>query len=223
MYEFYLLDIDNTLLNFDAAEQESFRKLMESYDIPFQEDLFTRYKEINKNLWNLLEQGKIDKPTILTGRFREFFSSLELDINPSEAEHRFQNHLSDGKEMMPNAEEVLRCLKDAGKKLYSASNGVYATQIRRLKIAGLFHYFEGMFISEKVGFEKPNIGFFDHCFNNIKDFNKTTTIMVGDSLTSDIQGALNSGIASCLYSPTGNNPSLKATHTISDLRELLSL
>lgn len=223
MYEFYLLDIDNTLLNFDAAEIRSFRKLLESYHISYEEELFRHYKKINKNFWNLLEQGKVDKETVLIGRFKELFAYLGLEADPSEAEKRFQNHLSDSDDKMPHAEETLLQLKSEGKKIYSASNGVYNTQIKRLKAAGLFQYFEGMFVSEKIGYEKPDRSFFDHCFEKIKDFDKSKTIMVGDSLTSDIQGACNSGIDSCLYTPKGPSTSSKATHTICDLKELLSL
>lgn len=223
MYQFYLLDIDNTLLNFDAAEIRSFYKLLESYHISYEEELFRYYQKINKNFWNLLEQGKVDKETVLIGRFIELFAYLGLDIDPAEAEKRFQSNLSDAGEMMPHAEDMLLRLKAEGKKLYSASNGVYITQIKRLEAAGLFQYFEGMFVSEKIGYEKPDKSFFDHCFKNIKDFDKSKTIMVGDSLTSDIQGACNSGIDSCLYTPKGSSTSSRATHTICDLMELLSL
>lgn len=223
MYQFYLLDIDNTLLNFDAAEIRSFHKLLESYEISYEEELFRYYKKVNKNFWSLLEQGKVDKDTVLIGRFKELFAYLDLDHDPAEAEKRFQNNLSDAGEMMPHAEDTLLNLKAEGKKLYSASNGVYMTQIKRLEAAGLFPYFEGMFVSEKVGYEKPDKNFFDHCFENIKDFDKSKAIMVGDSLTSDIQGACNSGIDSCLYNPKGSSTSSKATHTICDLKDLLSL
>jgi 2-haloacid dehalogenase len=223
MYQIYLLDIDNTLLDFDATEVKSFHTLLYSYDIPYEEELFTQYKKINKNFWALLEQGKVDKDTVRTGRFIEFFGSLNLSYDAEEAERRYQSYLSDGADMMPNAKETLIRLKEAGKKIYSASNGVYETQVKRLKTAGLYDYFEEMFVSEKIGFEKPDRSFFDYCFDHIKDFDLEKTLMVGDSLTSDIQGAINSGIDSCFYDPKGAITAAKATHTISDLNELLSL
>jgi 2-haloacid dehalogenase len=223
MYQIYLLDIDNTLLDFDATEVKSFHTLLNSYDIPYEEELFTQYKKINKNFWALLEQGKVDKDTVRTGRFIEFFGSLNLSYDAEEAERRYQSYLSDGADMMPNAKETLIRLKEAGKKIYSASNGVYETQVKRLKTAGLYDYFEEMFVSEKIGFEKPDRSFFDYCFDHIKDFDLEKTLMVGDSLTSDIQGAINSGIDSCFYDPKGAITAAKATHTISDLNELLSL
>lgn len=223
MYQIYLLDIDNTLLDFDATEIKSFHTLLNSYEITYEEELFTQYKKINKNFWALLEQGKVDKDTVRTGRFIEFFGSLNLSYNADEAERRYQSYLSDGADMMPNAKETLINLKEAGKKIYSASNGVYETQVKRLKTAGLYDYFEEMFVSEKIGYEKPYRSFFDYCFDHIKDFDVEKTIMVGDSLTSDIQGAINSGIDSCFYDPKGAITAAKATHTISNLNELLSL
>ncbi|RKD33126.1 YjjG family noncanonical pyrimidine nucleotidase [Lacrimispora algidixylanolytica] len=223
MYQIYLLDIDNTLLDFDATEIKSFRTLLNSYEISYEEELFTQYKKINKNFWALLEQGKVDKDTVRTGRFIEFFGSLNLSYDAEEAERRYQSYLSDGADMMPNAKETLINLKEANKKIYSASNGVYETQVKRLKTAGLYDYFEEMFVSEKIGFEKPDRNFFDYCFDHIKDFDLGKTVMVGDSLTSDIQGAINSGIDSCFYDPKGAITAAKATHTISDLNELLSL
>lgn len=223
MYEIYLLDIDNTLLDFDAAEISSFHTLLKSYEIPYEEELFTQYKKINKSFWALLEQGKIDKDTVRTGRFKEFFSFLHLSVDANEAERRYQSYLSDEAEMMPHARETLVRLKEAGKKIYSASNGVYETQVKRLQTAGLYDFFEEMFVSEKIGFEKPDRNFFDYCFDHIRDFNPSKAIMVGDSLTSDIQGAFNSGIDSCLYAPKGGCLTAKATHTISDLNELLFL
>lgn len=223
MYQIYLLDIDNTLLDFDATEIKSFRTLLNSYEISYEEELFTQYKKINKNFWALLEQGKVDKDTLRTGRFIEFFGSLNLSYDAEEAERRYQSYLSDGADMMPNAKETLINLKEANKKIYSASNGVYETQVKRLKTAGLYDYFEEMFVSEKIGYEKPDRSFFDYCFDHIKDFDLGKTVMVGDSLTSDIQGAINSGIDSCFYDPKGAITAAKATHTISDLNELLSL
>ncbi|WP_313074840.1 YjjG family noncanonical pyrimidine nucleotidase [Lacrimispora sp.] len=223
MYQIYLLDIDNTLLDFDATEIKSFHTLLNSYEITYEEELFTQYKKINKNFWALLEQGKVDKDTVRTGRFIEFFGSLNLSYDADEAERRYQSYLSDGADMMPNAKETLINLKEAGKKIYSASNGVYETQVKRLKTAGLYDYFEEMFVSEKIGHEKPDRSFFDYCFDHIKDFDVEKTIMVGDSLTSDIQGAINSGIDSCFYDPKGAITAAKATHTISNLNELLSL
>lgn len=221
MYQIFLLDIDNTLLDFDAAEERSFKEAIESFSLTFHEEMLDQYKKINKNLWDLLEQGKVSKDTIRSTRFFEFFRLYDLDIDGLEAEERYQTNLSNSADIIPHAKETLEQLKKAGKQLYTASNGVYTTQIRRLEKAGLLTLFDGMFISEKIGFEKPSPNFFNYCFDHIPEFQKEKTIMVGDSLTSDIQGAQGSGIDSCLFRPAKTATPGRSTHTIYDLTELL--
>ncbi len=103
------------------------------------------------------------------------------------------------------------------------NSSVYDTQIQRLKNAGIYDLFDGMFISEKVGYEKPALPFFEYCFNNIQGFEKEKTIMVGDSISSDIQGAVNAGIDSCLFSRSENPVLSSATYTIRDISELLHI
>jgi 2-haloacid dehalogenase len=221
MYQIFLLDIDNTLLDFNAAEKRGFRKVIESYEVEYDSEMLEQYQKINRNLWSLLEQGKISKGELLNTRFGEFFRLYHIEASGKEAESRFRKHLGESSDLVPNAKETLLQLKKQGKKLYSASNGVYDTQIKRLKNAGIHDLFDGMFISEKVGYEKPAIPFFEYCFSNIPDFEKEKTIMVGDSISSDIQGAINAGIDSCLFSRSENPLPSSATYTIKNILELL--
>ena len=223
MYQIFLLDIDNTLLDFDAAEKRGFEKLIESYGIEYRSRMLEEYKKLNRDLWDLLEQEKISRDELLNTRFTRLFSSFGLEINGAEAESRYRLHLGEGADLLPHTKETLLHLKQKGKKLYPASNGVYHTQIQRLKKAGIYDLFDGMFISEKIGYEKPSPSFFEHCFKHISDFSKEKTIMVGDSLSSDIQGAINAGIDSCLISPPKAPATTKATYQITDLSELIEL
>lgn len=223
MYRTFLLDIDNTLLDFDAAEKRGFIKVIESYEIEYNSEMLDKYKKINRNLWSLLEQGKIEKEEVLNTRFGEFFRLYHIEASGIEAESRFRRHLGESADLIPNAKETLLDLKKQGKNLYSASNGVYDTQIQRLKNAGIHDLFDGMFISEKVGYEKPALSFFEFCFNNIPAFEKEKIIMVGDSISSDIQGAINAGIDSCLFSRSENPTPSSATYTIRDISELLHI
>ncbi|MDR1769886.1 MAG: YjjG family noncanonical pyrimidine nucleotidase [Hungatella sp.] len=222
MYQIYLLDIDNTLLDFDAAEEQGFIKMIQSYDLEFKDEMLSQYKKMNRHLWDLLEQGKIGREELLNTRFHEFFCLYDMEINGVEAEGRYRGHLGNNSDLIPGAKETLIELNERGKHLYTASNGVYSTQIQRLKNAGIFHLFEGMFISEKVGHEKPSLHFFQHCFKNIPNFEKDKTIMVGDSISSDIQGAVNANIDSCLFSSSPEPLSTTATHTIHHITELLN-
>lgn len=223
MYRIFLLDIDNTLLDFDAAEKRGFKKVIESYALEYDGDMLNQYKKINRNLWDLLEQGKISRDMVLYTRFSEFFRLYHIEANGIEAENRFRRLLGESSDLVPNAKETLQQLKEMGKQIYSASNGVYNTQIQRLKNSGIYDFFDGMFISEKVGYEKPSSHFFEYCFHHIPDFEKEKVIMVGDSITSDIQGAVNSGIDSCLIQRSGDPVHSMATHTIHDMSDLVNL
>ncbi|MEY8355374.1 YjjG family noncanonical pyrimidine nucleotidase [Lachnospiraceae bacterium 54-53] len=223
MYRIFLLDIDNTLLDFDAAERRGFVKVIESYGLEYDGEMLNQYQKINRNLWDLLEQGKISRDTVLNTRFSEFFRLYQTEASGTEAENRFRRLLGESSDLVPHAKETLLKLKEMGKKIYSASNGVYNTQIQRLKNAGIHDLFDGMFISEKVGYEKPSPHFFEYCFRHIPDFERNETIMVGDSLTSDIQGAVNAGIDSCLIRRSETPVPSMATHTINDMSGLAGL
>ncbi len=223
MYQIFLLDIDNTLLDFDAAEKHGFEKLIESYGIEYCSRMLEEYKKLNRDLWDLLEQEKISRDELLNTRFTRLFRSFGLDINGEEAESRYRLHLGEGADLLPHTKETLLHLKQKGKKLYPASNGVYNTQIQRLKKAEIYDLFDGMFISERIGYEKPSRSFFEYCFSNIPDFSKESTLMVGDSLSSDIQGAVNSGIDSCFICSPDAPATTKATYQITDLSELINL
>lgn len=223
MYQTYLIDIDNTILDFDAAEERSFQNVLESYNIPFEHSMLGEYKKINWHLWDLLEQAKISREEVFQTRFSLYFKTLNQEIDGIEAESRYRSFLGSSPKLIPHAKDTLIQLKNMGKRLYTASNGVYSTQITRLKQAGIHDLFDGMFISEQVGSEKPSLHFFKHCFDHIPDFHQEETIMVGDSLSSDIQGAVNAGIDSCLFIRTDSFVESAATHTIHDLSKLLSL
>lgn len=223
MYQFILLDLDNTILDFDTTEKNSFKKIIESFAIEFNLEVLNQYKQINTSLWKLLEQGKVTKDIVLNTRFSEFFKLYDLDVDGAKVEMQFRQYLDESSDLIPNAKNTLLELKNRGKKLYTASNGVYSTQIQRLTNAGILDLFDDMFISEKVGFEKPSIQFFEYCLDNIKDMEKDKIIMVGDSISSDIQGALNAGIDSCYYKHNKELDCLNATYIINDISELLEI
>lgn len=223
MYQFILLDLDNTILDFDTAEKNSITKIIESLDIEYKPEILDQYRKINSSLWKLLEEEKITKDIVLNTRFSELFKLYELNADGEKIENQFRSYLAESSYLIPNAKDTLTELKKRGKSLYAASNGVYSTQIQRLKNAGISEIFDDVFISEKVGYNKPSIHFFDYCLNNIKDLERDKVLMVGDSLSSDIQGAINASIDSC-YCNFNNNPDIsKATYTIYDISELLNI
>ncbi len=223
MYKFILLDLDNTILDFDTTERNSFKKIIESFSMKYNSEILNQYKKINTSLWKLLEQGKVTKDIVLYTRFSEFFKLYNIVVDGEKIEKQFRQHLNESSDFIPNAKDTLIELKRMGKKLYAASNGLYSTQVQRLTNAGVLNLFDDIFISDKVGFEKPSIHFFNYCFDNIKNFERDKTIMVGDSISSDIQGAINASIDSCYYNHNKDLDCSNASYTINDLYELLDI
>jgi 2-haloacid dehalogenase len=124
---------------------------------------------------------------------------------------------------VPNAEYTLKALKARGKKVYSASNGVYTTQIKRMTKAGIIGLFDGHFISDIIKYEKPSPFFFDFCIKNLNLISSCSVIMVGDSPTSDVQGATNAGIDSCFYQHNKSVDCPCAKYIIHDISQLLKI
>ena len=110
-------------------------------------------------------------------------------------------------------------------KIGVASNGGNDIQIRRIKKTGLDKYLTYMFVSEDIGYNKPHKEYFEYIFQKIKNVSKEKIIMVGDSLTADIQGGKNAGIATCWYNPNGEAgmESIRPDYEIKDLLELRGL
>ena len=219
-----LLDADETLLDFRSAERQAFSRTMEKYGIACSDTLFSAYQEINHGLWHAFEAGEIQKEDILKRRFRETFARLGIEGAFPGLEEYYQDALAQGHEKMPHAAEACRELAKQC-RLWLVSNGVASTQKRRMRESGLEHYFEAFFISEEIGFQKPQKQYFDYVKEHIPGFCPEWTLAVGDSLHSDIRGAENSGIASCWYFRETPPPDAftKADYVITDLNELISI
>lgn len=223
MYDIILVDLDNTVLDFEAAERDSFRKITENAGLNYTDDLLMEYKKINVALWSDLEQGKISKEVVLNTRFHKFFQLYGIEVDGRSWEEKYRSYLDQSSELIHHAEYTLTELKKMGKKIYSASNGVYNTQLKRLSNAGIIDLFDGHFISDRIKYEKPSPYFFEFCIKSIGMIPNSSIIMVGDSPTSDIIGAMNSGIDSCFYQHDNNIICTCATYTIHDLSELLNI
>ena len=134
------------------------------------------------------------------GRFQLLFDELGLDCSSREAKSTYENFLSQGHYFIPGAEALLEALHGEY-RLFICSNGTAVVQEGRLKSAGIGPYFEEIFISEEIGFNKPSVEFFNRCFDKIPDFCRDRTVIIGDSLSSDILGGINAGIKTCWFNP----------------------
>lgn len=202
MIKAILWDIDGTLLNFEAAESYAIRKCFEIFEMGIcTDEMIERYSVINKRYWERLERGEISKPEVLVGRYREFFESEGLPVEKAEDFNaEYQIRLGDTAFFYDNGYDLVKKLKSQVKQ-YAVTNGTLVAQERKLEKSGLDKLLDGVFISDVLGVEKPNIGFFDKVFAEIGDYEKDEVLIVGDSLTSDIQGGNNAGIRCCWYNP----------------------
>lgn len=195
-YDYLIFDLDNTLLNFSQSETNALRGIFTKYGVIYSEATFSIYKEINHELWQKLEEGRIKKETVLTTRFAKFFATQGIQVDGAKADDEYRQLLESRNDLMPNSIELLTDLKSKGYKIFAGTNGVGRTQRKRLANANMTRFFDNLYISEEVGFEKPDARFFETIFANegIKDL--TRVLMIGDSLSSDIRGANRVGIDS---------------------------
>lgn len=230
MYKILLIDLDNTLLDFDLAQRKALVKTLEKYGVEPSNENVELFRKINTFYWEEYEKGNITKPELLVRRFDEFFSIFKLKRDCEEANTSFLLELSYGSDIIENADVVLEKLFSKV-DIYAVTNGVYNTQKRRVEESGLRKYFSDIFVSEKIGYQKPRKEFFDFVFeslsnkydiNNINNL-KEKTIVVGDSLSADIIGGIEYGIDTCWYNPKGKTTDLKPTYIIDNILNLLDI
>lgn len=224
MIKYILLDIDDTLLDFKKAEAIAIRKTFSTMGIAVDDALIARYSEINAAQWERLERGELTREQVLVTRFDLLFEEMGMNIPSEMAQATYEYLLGIGHYFIEGAEELLKTLY--GKyKLYVVSNGTANVQDRRLKSAGIGKYFEKIFISERVGYNKPSKEFFDVALSQIEGFDRNSAILVGDSLTSDILGGINAGIKTCRFNPHGkqSRPDIVPDYEIKSLSELPKL
>ena len=224
MIRYVLFDVDDTLLDFGKAEAAAIRKTFERIGIPVTDELIRRYSEINAQQWSRFEKGEITREKLLTERFDILFSELGINVPSEMAQASYEYLLGIGHYFVDGAEELLEALKDKY-ELYIVSNGNASVQDRRLKSAGIIPYFKDIFISERVGFNKPSAEFFEACFERIPGFEKDKAVIVGDRLSSDILGGINAGVKTCWFNPNGEepDPDIPADYEIKHLGELPAL
>ena len=202
MIEFLFLDLDDTILDFHKAERVALSKTLRDFGIEPTDAVLDRYHLINKAHWEMLERGELTRAQVLTGRFRALFQELGQDADPEAVAEDYENGLGIGHWFLPGAQEAVISLSRKY-KLYLASNGTASVQHGRLASAGLYPYFQEVFISQEVGCNKPSKEYFDACFARIPGFRRERAMMVGDSLTSDILGGIRAGICTCWVNPSG--------------------
>lgn len=221
-----LWDVDGTLLDFSAAESAAIRSLFREFSLgECTDEMVRRYSKINEGFWQRLERNEITKDRVLVGRFETFFTEQGIDPALAPAfNDKYQYRLGDTIVCRDDSLNLVRFLRGKVRQ-YVVSNGTIVAQAKKLRLSGLGEQMDGIFLSEQLGVEKPNKAFFDKVLETVSPESLSEVMIVGDSLTSDMQGGINAGIRTCWYNPDRKPlPEVYPVDlVISDLHELIPL
>ena len=253
MIKAVLLDVDNTLLDFDACVKAALRDGFAHFGLPaYEEGMFPVFTRINNELWHRLELGELTREELLAIRFDRVFEALGIGFDGVTFEDYFRSYLFDSAIHVEGAMELLNYLSKRY-LLAVASNGPYEQQIHRLKISGMYPYLDYCFVSEQVAAEKPSQDFFEYCMQVMKgkrqepaclggkmvaghsskehennaagilaDLQPQEVMMIGDSLTADMAGAVAYGMKTCWYDPKrkGLPKTMAVDHVVTELSQI---
>lgn len=223
-YTTLLFDIDDTLLDFGAAEKVALRLLFEEHQLKLTQEIESHYRVINQGLWKQFEDGMIERSEVLNTRFSTLLKEYGHTVDGALLENSYRRYLEDGKQLVDGAIELVKNLQNLF-DLYIVTNGDSLTQYKRLSASGLQPIFKDIFVSEDTGYQKPMKEYFDYVFERIPNFNVSTALIIGDSLNADIKGGQQAGLDTCWFNPhrKQNDLGLIPTYEIRKLDELYEI
>ena len=213
------LDIDNTLLDFDVAAEQSMKHCFQMFGLGYEPEMFPIFNEENNKIWKMIEKRELAVADLRTIRWQTILARLGLEADGAAMEDEFKKALHESAVPVDGAMEILPYLY--GKyRLCAASNGPYGQQINRLQKADMLKYFAHCFVSEQMGVEKPSRTFFERCFEKLPGVMPEETLMIGDSLSADIAGGRQMGMRTCWYDREQTGRLQEADFTIQNLQML---
>jgi len=223
-YSTVLLDFDHTLFDFDASEAAAFSLTLASAGVDEPATHLDTFHHINRRLWANVETGLTSPARVHVARFEQLIEAIGLDGDAVAMAETFAHGLGANGEMYEGAREVLVSLAEQC-SLAMITNGLSEVQRPRIERLDIGQFFDAVVISAEVGHTKPRTKIFDIAFAQLTKPSKSTTVMVGDSLSSDIDGGTNFGVATCWYNPHGNTaaPRHRITHELTALEQLPAL
>jgi len=223
-YTWLWFDADGTLFDYNRAEAAALRNTFHSLTLPFEDTYLEVYRKINHGLWQALERQEITQAVLRFRRFELLMEALQVSGSPEQMSSAYVEQLSICSELIDGAYEVLQAFHEKS-QLAIVTNGLQAVQRGRLENSAIKSFISELIISEEVEAAKPQAAFFDAAFARCEHPAKSDVLIIGDSLTSDIQGGVNYGIDTCWYNPAGEAQpdGLEITYEIKHLRELLEL
>ena len=223
-YKFLLFDLDHTLLDFDTAEDVALTQLLKEEGVEDIQAYKDYYVPMNKLLWKDLELKKITKKELVNTRFSKLFSHFGIEKDGVYLAEHYQFYLAQQGQVFSGAMELLDSLIDRGYELYAATNGITTIQTGRLEQSGIAPFFKEIFVSEQLHTQKPDAAFYEKIGARIPNFNKNHALMIGDSLSADIQGGNNAGIDTIWYNPhhLENHRHAQPTYVVHSYKDLLN-
>ena len=223
-YKFLLFDLDHTLLDFDVAEDIALTQLLKEEGVVDIRAYKDYYVPMNKTLWKDLEEKKITKKELVNTRFAKLFAHFGIEKDGAYLAERYQFFLSKQGQTFPGVEDLLKYLIHQEYELYAATNGITYIQTGRLEQSGIAPFFKEIFISEQLHTQKPDAAFYEKIGARIPNFDKNYALMIGDSLSADIQGGNNAGIDTIWYNPhhLENKSLAQPTYVVHSYKDLLN-
>ncbi|WP_286782831.1 YjjG family noncanonical pyrimidine nucleotidase [Streptococcus sp. UBA4344] len=224
-YRYLLFDLDHTLLDFNAAEDIALTELLKEARVSDIQAYKDFYIPMNRKMWDDLSLKKLTKKELINTRFSRLFANFGHEVDGHAFAMRYQDFLSQQGQVLTGANQLLDQLSQQGYRIFGATNGISKIQTGRMANSGIQDYFEHVFISDEVGYQKPDKAFYDAIAGAISRFDHQKALMIGDNLLADIQGGNNAGIDTAWYNPhqKTNRTSARPTYTVHNYQELLKL
>ena len=209
-YDIVLLDADETVYDFLLAEKTAVSRTFAAFGVEPTDDVVSLYSACNLWCWKALERGERAREDLKTRRFAMLFEKLDIEpVDFTAVNDMYLDNLSQCGFMLPGATAFVKKLhEEYDVRIYLATNGLTIPQTGRYIRSGINKYVDGIYISEQIGASKPDKAYFDYIFADLGVTDKSRVIILGDSLTSDMQGGRNAGITTCRYlrgsEPDGN-------------------
>lgn len=222
-YDTLLFDIDDTILDFQKAERSALSQALKHHGIKPTDRKLNKYHAINIKYWHMVEKKLITRDDCLIMRFDEFLPLYGINVTSYDFEETYRYYLNKQSFVMKNAKVVLTALTKMKYRIYAITNGVRSTQIYRINKSKMNIFFLKSFISDVIGYHKPAIEYLESVKHNIENFNSERTLIIGDSLSSDIKLGINGNIDTCWFNFAfaKNKSNVKPTYEINSLKELL--
>lgn len=222
MIKAVFIDIDNTLLDFNKCAKLAMRQSFNECNLVFTDEVFPTFKRINDELWKKIELKTLTRKGLHDIRWNLILSELKIDFDGKTLEKRFLENLNYSVVPVDGAEEILAYLSSKY-EVYTVSNAPMEQQKKRLKSSGFDRYIKKAFISQEIGFDKPDKRFFEACFLVVNHLKREEVVLIGDSISADIVGGRNYGLKTIWFNFENQQDIDIADYTVKSLMEIKNI